>query len=98
MRFSVQFSEAASRHLRGLTARQRALVLDEVQRLLTTQPALQTRNRKPLRPNPVSPRELRVQRLRIYYDVQEEGAVVTVEAIGIKVRDVVLIEGREVQL
>jgi hypothetical protein len=43
-----------------LTARQRATVFDAVERQLADEPSKETRNRKPLKPNPVAPWELQV--------------------------------------
>ena len=42
----------ADEHLAGLTARERVTLLDEVERQLLDQPTVETRNRKPMRPNP----------------------------------------------
>ena len=81
-------------HLRALTARQRSIVLDAVDEHLAHQPAVETRNRKRMRPNPLATWELRIGDLRVYYDVGEgtDGAVF-VRAIGIKERDQVWIAG-----
>ena len=54
-----------------LTARQQVTVLDTVERQLARQPNTETRNRKPMRPNPLAPWELRIGNLRVYYDVDE---------------------------
>jgi len=59
-------------------------------------PTVETRNRKPMRPNPMAPWELRIGILRVYYDVEEEPEpVVRIHAVGIKQRNRVRI-GREV--
>jgi mRNA-degrading endonuclease RelE of RelBE toxin-antitoxin system len=82
-----------------LTARQRAIVFDAVDEQLGNQPAVETRNRKPMRPNPVAPWELRIGDLRVYYDIQEEPEPrVTIVAVGIKVRNRVRIGGEEIEL
>ncbi len=79
-----------------LTARQQRVVLDAVEEQVAYQPTTETKNRKPMRPNPVAPWELRVGNLRVYYDVQEKPEhVVRVRAVGIKLRKRVRI-GREV--
>ena len=79
-----------------LTARQQRVVLDAVEEQLTHQPTTETKNRKPMRPNPVAPWELRTGNLRVYYDVQEKPErVVHVRGVGIKLRKRVRI-GREV--
>jgi hypothetical protein len=47
-----------------------------------------------MRPNPRAPWELRIGHLRVYYEVREEPVpLVTVRAIGVKVRNRVRIGG-----
>ena len=71
-------------------------MLDAVDRQLVHRPKTETRNRKPMRPNPVAPWELRISNLRVYYDVEDQPQpVVSVLAVGIKERNRVHI-GREV--
>jgi mRNA-degrading endonuclease RelE of RelBE toxin-antitoxin system len=85
--------------LRALTARQQAIVLNAVDRQLAHQPTVETRNRKPMRPNPVAPWELRIGNLRVYYDVEEEPEpAVYVRAVGIKERNRVRIGKEVIQL
>jgi hypothetical protein len=63
------------------------------------EPAAETRNRKPMRPNPFAPWELRIGDLRVYYEIVEDAeAVVTIVAIGVKERDRILIGGKEIKL
>jgi len=70
--------------------------MDAVERQLRHQPTLETRNRRPMRPNPVAPWELRIGNLRVYYDVTEEPElVVHILAVGLKQRKQVRI-GKEV--
>jgi mRNA-degrading endonuclease RelE of RelBE toxin-antitoxin system len=94
--YRIEYSPDAEDHLRMLTARQQRLVLATVDKQLMHQPTVETRNRKPLRPNPVAPWELRIGNLRVYYDVEEDPElVVFIRAVGIKERNQVRI-GREV--
>jgi len=72
-------------------------VVDEIDAQLRHQPTVVTRNRKLLRANPVAPWELRVEQLRVYFDVETEARVVTVRAIG-KTRERVVIGGQQVDL
>lgn len=86
----------AEEHLRALTVREQAIVLDTADKQLRHQPTRETRNRKPMRPNPVAPWELRVSNLRVYYDVEEQPEpVVYIRAVGVKERNRVRI-GKEV--
>ena len=99
MVYLIQYAPEAEEHLRALTARQQRIVLDTVDRQLLNQPTVETRNRKPMRPNPIAPWELRIGDLRVYYEVSDEyAATVTVLAIGIKERSRVKIGGEVIKL
>lgn len=97
--YRIEYSPASEEHLRVLSARQRSIVFDAVDEQLAHKPSAETRNRKPMRPNPLAPWELRIGELRVYYDIVESPErVVTVLAVGVKVRNQVLIGGQEFQL
>ena len=99
MPYEVEYSPAAEEHLRALTARQRTTVFDTAQRQLADQPNIETRNRKPMRPNPVAPWELRIGNLRVYYDIEDQPEPrVTIVAVGKKLRNRVTIGGEEMDL
>ena len=94
--YRIEYSPDAEGHLRILTTRQQRVVLDEVDKQLAYRPTVETRNRKPMRPNPIAPWELRIGNLRVYYDVEEEPEpVVFIRAVGVKERNRLRI-GREV--
>lgn len=96
MPYRIEYAPETEGHFQALTARQRAIVLDTVDKQLQHQPSVQTRNRKPLRPNLLAPWELRIGNLRVYYSVEEDPEpVVYIHAIGVKRRDRVWI-GKEV--
>jgi mRNA-degrading endonuclease RelE of RelBE toxin-antitoxin system len=83
--YRIEYSPDAEGHLRWLTARQRTVVLDAVDEQLTHEPMVETRNRKPMRPNPLAPWELRIAELRVYYDIEQEPEhVIYVRAVGVK--------------
>lgn len=84
--YRIEYAPETTEHLEALTARQRATALDAVSRRLKDQPTVETRNRKRLRPNPLSSWQLRIGNLRVYYDVNETPQLVTVRAVGIKDR------------
>ena len=98
-RFEIEVTREAAAHLAGLSARERATAFDTVERRLSYEPTVENRNRKRLRPNPVAPWELRIGHLRVYFDVEEAPRrLVTIEAVGIKIGNRVLIGGEEVEL
>lgn len=99
MNYHIEYSPDAEEHLRGLTARQQATILDEVDLQLAHQPTSETKNRKPMRPNPLAPWELRVGNLRVYYDVQDTPEpLVLIRAVGIKERNQVRIGNEVIEL
>lgn len=99
MPYSIEYSPDAEDHLHFLTARQQAIVLDTVDEQLTHQPMVETRNRKPMRPNPLAPWELRIGALRVYYDVEDiPEPKVYIRAVGIKERNRVRIAGEIIEL
>ncbi len=99
MRYAIEYSPETIGHLRTLTARERTVVFDTVEEQLRHQPTVETRNRKPMRPNPIAPWELRIGTLRVYYDVEDAPEPkVLIRAIGVKERNRVLIGNEEIEL
>ena len=95
MSYRIEYSPSAVEHLRALKARQAQVVLDSVDKQLRHQPTVETRNRKPMRPNPVAPWELRIGDLRVYYEVDAAESIVHILAVGLKQRNAVRI-GKEI--
>lgn len=99
MAFEIEFAESVVDQLRALKAVERSRLLDAIERQLGDEPLLESRNRKPLRPNPIAPWELRVGPLRVFYEVSAAAPrVVRVLAVGKKDRAVLRIAGREIKL
>lgn len=99
MAYTVEFARSVEAHLKALTARDRATALAAVERQLSQEPLKETKNRKPLRPNPIAPWELRVGGLRVFYEVTGADApIVRILAVGRKQRNVLRIGGKEIQL
>ena len=99
MAYHIEFAASVKNQLRTLSARQRSMVFQAIDRHLLHEPLAETRNRKPLRPNPLAPWELRVGNLRVFYEVDvSEPDVVRILAVGEKRRNKLLIAGKEVRL
>lgn len=96
MKYRIEYSPVTEKHFRALTKHQQMIVLETVGKQLQYQPNVETKNRKPMRPNPIAPWELRIGDLRVYYDFENEPEpIVSVRAVGIKERNKVRI-GKEV--
>lgn len=96
MKYRIEYSPETESHFRYLSKQQQMTVLNTVEKQLQYQPDVETKNRKPMRPNPLAPWELRIGALRVYYDFEAEPKrVVYIRSIGIKRRNDVRI-GKEV--
>jgi len=86
MAYQIEFAESVKKQFKALTARQRVIILDAIERQLIDEPLKETRNRKVLRPNPLAPWELRVGDLRVFYepDIVETAKKIRVLALGRK--------------
>ena len=82
MTFRIEFVDEAKAALRHLRAVDRAKVLDRIERHLTDEPTAQSRSRiKRLRAGTYPPFRLRVDDIRVYYDVNEATQLVIVLGI-----------------
>jgi mRNA-degrading endonuclease RelE of RelBE toxin-antitoxin system len=91
-------TEEANTDLAYYRAFERKLIATAMRAQLTDSPAVETKNRKRLRDNPVARWELRSGHYRIFYEVDETVLRVTIVAVGHKDHNRLFIRGREVQL
>lgn len=99
MAYEIEFAECVKGHFRSLTANQRSIIINAIEKQLSNEPLRETRNRKPLRPNPIAPWELRIGELRVFYDVtSEESNIVKILAVGYKKGNTLFISGKAVKL
>jgi mRNA-degrading endonuclease RelE of RelBE toxin-antitoxin system len=99
MEFFIDLSPDSRGQLDELTARERRILLDEIDVQLRYEPNVETRKRKPLDSNELATWELRVGDFRIFYDVEmDPEPIVWIRAIGRKVRNKLFIGGKEIEL
>ena len=96
--FEIRSTPEAVDDLHMYSKPERKRILDDIESCLKYEPGRETRNNKKLRPNRLAERELRVDRFRVFYDIDEEGVMVKIEAIGSKRGSRLYIRGEEFQL
>jgi mRNA-degrading endonuclease RelE of RelBE toxin-antitoxin system len=96
--FEVEITRQALGDLHYLTKRARRIVVARLEEHLTHEPARETRNRKRLRPNQLAEWELRIDRFRVFFDVDSVARVVRVMAVGRKEGNRLFIRDEEYQL
>ncbi len=97
MNFSIHLTDGAVEDLDYFRKNERQIISAGIALFLTHDANVETRRRKPLRPNRIAPWELRIDDYRVFYDVEED-AEVKVVAVGQKERNDLYIRGRKVDL
>ncbi len=95
MEFIIRFTLKALEQLENLKKSDRKAVIDGIKKQLIYEPFTETKNRKPLRRNPLSRWELRVKKYRVFYDSSEDGNTVEIKAVGYKEHNRLFINGKE---
>jgi mRNA-degrading endonuclease RelE of RelBE toxin-antitoxin system len=96
--YTIDVSDDAKVDLSFYTAFERKIIVSSIRTQLQYQPLTETRRRKKLRDNPVATWELRIGRYRVFYEVVQTTATVSIVAVGLKEHNKLFIRGQEVQL
>ncbi len=96
--FEVEITEDAKTDMSYYTAFERKTIVSAIKEQLIHTPLLATRNRKPLRDNPIAPWELRVDKFRVFYSADEDSRLVAIVAVGHKEHEQILIRAKKVNL
>ena len=102
-RFEIILDKQVAIHFSSIERKDHSLILDEIERQLSFEPAVPTRNRKPLRlPNLLNATwELRCganNRYRVIYDVDLENSLVIVLAVARKLGSTLTIGKEQIEL
>jgi mRNA-degrading endonuclease RelE of RelBE toxin-antitoxin system len=97
MTFSIRLTDNAIKDLDHYRKNERRLISDGIAQFLAEDANVETRRRKPLRPNPISSWELRIDNYRVFYDFEEDDKVKVV-AVGHKEHNDLYIRGKKVEL
>ena len=93
--FQIEIDPEANKDLQWFRKHEQVRIVDEIEKQLRHQPNVETRKRKRLRPGHVSEWELRLGNVRVFYDIDVEGSLVKIVAIGIKDKDQLYFRGQE---
>lgn len=96
--YDIQFTPSALDDIGWFKKRERKIIVDGIADQLHRDPVGETRNRKRLRPNATSEWELRIEKYRIFYDLNHEERVVEVKVVGEKRGNRVVVRGEEYEL
>ena len=97
MGYEISLTESAKKDIAFFEAADQRVIVAGITAHLKTDAEIETRRKKQLQPNSVAPWELRLDRFRVFYSI-EEGAKLKVVAVGHKEHNDLFIQGRKVQL
>ncbi|HHT9144750.1 MAG: type II toxin-antitoxin system RelE/ParE family toxin [Candidatus Brocadiaceae bacterium] len=96
--FRIEFTPEAIEDMRLFRKTDRKRIINEIEKQLKHQPIEETRNRKRLRPNELAEWELRIDKFRVFYDIDETVEFVKIETVGFKRGSILYIRGKEYKL
>ena len=97
MEYRITLTESAKEDIAYFEAHEQRIIVAGIIAHLKTDVEIRTRKKKPLRPNPIAPWEVRLDKYRIFYSIEPESTVKIV-AVGYKEHNDLLIRGRKVPL
>ena len=92
--YEIELTPEARDDLKSLRKFEQQTIIAGIDTQLRYEPAVETRHRTRLRPNEVAEWELRIGKYRVFYNVEEHVLIVSIEAIGFKVGNVLFIRGK----
>jgi mRNA-degrading endonuclease RelE of RelBE toxin-antitoxin system len=96
MSWTVDITESAADDLRWFGKKDGRILLDEAEQYLSSDPLVESRNMKTLRPNPIAERELRLfGKYRVLFNVDEDAEEVTIITVGEKRGNSLFVQGKE---
>ena len=95
---TLELTPEARDDLRWLRKFEQKIIIEGIEARLQSEPATQTRNRKPLRPNDLASWELRIGKYRVFFDIDEKEESIKIKAVGWKEHNKLMIRGREYQI
>ena len=97
MDYEISLTDSAKKDIACYEAADQRLIAAGIITHLKSDAEKETRRKKQLRPNPVAPWELRIDKFRVFYSI-EEGANLKIVAVGHKEHNDLFIQGKKVQL
>jgi mRNA-degrading endonuclease RelE of RelBE toxin-antitoxin system len=96
--FRIEVTGDARDDLFHYPASERKLITTGIRAQLLHEPLVVTKNRKPLRANPIASWELRLGKFRVFYEADENSRTVKVIAVGHKEHNQLFVRGQEVKI
>ncbi len=96
--FESEFTPESLDDLKFFKKHEQVEIIEEIETQLSYEPTFETKKRKRLRPNEIAEWELRIGKFRVFYNVEKKELMVSIEAIGFKIGNVLFIRDKEMKL
>lgn len=96
--YEIDFTQEALNDLKSFRKFEQAKIIQGIEAQLQYEPNVETRNRKLLRSNTIAEWELRIDHYRVFYNVEAVVRIVSIEAIGFKLGNILFIRGDKREL
>ena len=96
--YEIEFTPEAIDDLKAFRKFEQQIIIAGVEAQLTYEPTIETRNRFRMRPNEVAEWELRIDKYRVFYNVEQEAQIVSIEVIGFKRGNRLFVRGKRREL
>jgi mRNA-degrading endonuclease RelE of RelBE toxin-antitoxin system len=70
MEYQISLTESAKEDIAHFEAHEQRVIVAGIIAHLRTDAETRTRKKKPLKPNPIAPWELRIERFRVFYSIE----------------------------
>lgn len=97
MKFTIRLTESAIEDLDFFRKNEGKVLAEGIALFLADDANIETKRRRPLRPNQIATWELRIGDYRVFYDVVEDNQV-NIVAVGHKEHNDLFIRGKKVEL
>jgi len=93
--YEIEFTQSALEDLLSFRKFDQKQIIECIETQLSYEPAVETRNRFRMRPNEVAEWELRIDRFRVFYNVEEQVRIVSIEVVGFKIGSQLYVRGKK---
>ena len=82
--YDVEFTPEVIEDLKSFRKFEQQTIISGIDTQLRHEPTVETRNRFRMRPNDVAEWELRIGKYRVFYNVENDVQIVSIEVVGFK--------------
>ncbi|GET43520.1 type II toxin-antitoxin system RelE family toxin [Microseira wollei] len=92
--YDIEFTLEAIEDLKSFRKFEQQTIIAEIDTQLKYEPTVETRNRFRMRPNDVAEWELRTGKYRLFYNVENNVQIVSIEVVGFKIGNQLFVRGK----